>query len=102
MKTMLALLLIAGIVLAAHADAAFGNESAMRANAGQQDWWQKNFGQVLAARSFTDVPWLGHLTGVKARGDTPLWPQLDTLKPFGLHFAGTPTQGTASGQFQTE
>jgi hypothetical protein len=101
MKTMFALLLIAGIVIAAQRGPAFAGESRMRTDSPGQDWWQQNFGRYLSARSMAEIPWLDHLAGARAGREGPRLPKLDTLDPFKLHFADTPVETTASGAFHT-
>lgn len=102
MKTMFALLLIAGIVLAAQCGPAFAGENGMRTGAAGQDWWQENFGRFLSARSFEGVPWLKHLPGTEAQDRGPALPRFDMLEPFRLHVPDTQVQMTASGQFRTQ
>jgi hypothetical protein len=100
MKTMFALLLIAGIVMAAQCGPAFAGEAGMRASAAGQDWWQTRFGRHLSARPFADVPWLDQVSR-GSRQDRPLLPRIDTLDRFRLPFGDLPTQVTASGQLHT-
>lgn len=101
-KTMLALLLMAGIILAAGLDVASGNENGAHERVGAHDWWQKNFGQYLAARSFSDAPWLDHFVGPTAKSDSAIQRQLDLLEPLRLPLAVTPPETTASGAFKTQ
>jgi hypothetical protein len=98
MKTMFALLLIAGIVLAAQVNGAFASENAERA--GARDWWQRNFGHYLAAHSFADVPWLDHLMGAPKRGGSHQL-QLGMPDALRLHPSDTQRQTTASGAFES-
>jgi hypothetical protein len=103
MKTMFALLLIAGIALAAHAGPALAGGTADRAGAGPQDWWQQNFGRHLPAGSFVDVPWLDHVgatAGNAGRNGRPFWPRLDMLEPLRLQTARSPAETTGSGGFK--
>jgi hypothetical protein len=66
-KTMLTLLLIAGIILAARAGPAVASNAGMRSDAGAQDWWQDHLRRYLSARFFSEVPWLNYISSSQMR-----------------------------------
>ena len=80
-KTMFALLLIAGIILAASFDPVAASANGTREHPQPPDWWQKDFGQAPAAHSFADVSSIDHIGSPKVPNEDALLPRLDTLDP---------------------
>lgn len=81
-KTMFALLLIAGIIAAAHLSEAYGGDAMRRSD--PREAQRSAPMQLPSARSFDQVPWLDHGVLWKDRSELPIGPRLDTLEPLRL------------------
>ncbi len=91
-KSMLALLLIAGIISLAQVTAALGNETNGSRSASEPAHWSTaSLKAFFAARRMDEVPWLD-AWNAKTKSDAPVGPKLDLLEPLRLRFANPAMQ----------